>query len=87
MAPQSIHGTIMGLNELWKRYSRITIYGADGYAVAESTRAPEETRKANQNIADREYFRKALRGEETISSDTVMGKTGEGLITWWPTFP
>ncbi len=80
MAPQGIHRTIMGFNELWKRYSRITIYRADGYAIAESTGASEETRKANQNIADREYFRKAVRGEETISSDTVMGKTGEGLI-------
>jgi PAS domain S-box-containing protein len=81
MAPQGTHRTITGFHELWKRYSRITIYRADGYAIAESTRAPEETRKANQNIADREYFQKAARGEETISSNTVMTKTGEGLIT------
>ncbi|MCX5811985.1 MAG: PAS domain S-box protein [Proteobacteria bacterium] len=80
MAPQGIHRATASFNQLWKRYTGITIYRADGYAVAESIRTPEETRKAHQNIADREYFQKAVCGEETIS-DTVMAKSGEGLVT------
>lgn len=79
MAPQRIHRTIVGFNELWKRYTRITIYGTDGDAVAESVRTPEQTRKLRQNISDRKYFQEAVRGAETIS-DTVMATSGEGLV-------
>jgi PAS domain S-box-containing protein len=80
MSPQRIHRTIVSFNELWKRGTGITIYGTDGYAVAESARTPEETRQAHLNISDRKYFREAVRGKETIS-DTVMAKSGEGLVT------
>jgi PAS domain S-box-containing protein len=77
--PQRIHRTIEGLNDLWERYTGITVYGTDGYAVAESVRTPGETRTAQKNISGLTYFQETIRGKETIS-DTVMAKSGEGLV-------
>lgn len=79
MEPQRVYRTIVSFDELWKRYVGITIYRPNGYAVAESIRTPEETNKAYQNISDREYFQKAIRGQENIS-DVIMTKSGEGLV-------